>query len=408
MFKRGCYSFLLLAWFLAGAIHAEEPGDVMMPMSAEGSSSADASVLAGASSGNGGIDRTDPNFVKASLLVFDPSDVLFSSVGHACLRMECPAFGLDFCFSYESEGVKDKVLTFFAGKLKMGMFAIPTREFLAEYEKEHRGVRQYKLNLPPEAKQRLWKNLDEMEAEGANLPYDYGERGCAWSVLKCIGASVAPLELHADLPEIYAQTRRERIAAKAREFPWNLFFIDAIIGTAADRDLPDIEKTVIPDDLLLFLQTARIDGVPMITDDPVVLLPSGERDNGWRVTPAMAAYALLVLALVNLMIRKPWIDWAYLALQSAIGLFLTYMVCFSSLPGTDWNWLIVPFNLLPLIFWKWRKRWALAFAMVLAVWGMAMLLHPHRLTDQAYIVMAWAYVVFYLKHADRSHIFKGR
>ena len=129
-----------------------------------------------------GIDRSNPNFVTASLLVMSPGNELYSCAGHSCIRLECPTFKLDYCFSYESESAKDKILTFFMGKLKMGMFAIPTADYLKTGEEEGRGVMQYRLNLPPDVKQRLWKILDERAAQGVNLPYDYVKRGCGRSV----------------------------------------------------------------------------------------------------------------------------------------------------------------------------------------------------------------------------------
>ena len=122
---------------------------------------------------NDGINRLDPNFVKASLLVFGPGEELFSCAGHACIRLECPTYKLDYCFSYESEPISKKVLAFFMGRLKMGMFAIPTDEFMKEYVQNGRGLKQYKMNLSPTVKQRLWKIMDDKAAEGAELPYDY-------------------------------------------------------------------------------------------------------------------------------------------------------------------------------------------------------------------------------------------
>ena len=53
------------------------------------------------------IDRTAEDFVTVSLLVADPGLSTYSVLGHACLRMQCPAFGMDYCFSYESEDVKN-------------------------------------------------------------------------------------------------------------------------------------------------------------------------------------------------------------------------------------------------------------------------------------------------------------
>lgn len=72
-----------------------------------------------------GVDRADPNFVKASLVVIGPGDEFFGCAGHSSLRLECPTFKLDNCFTCESEDVCGKVLTFFVGRLKMGVPCVP-------------------------------------------------------------------------------------------------------------------------------------------------------------------------------------------------------------------------------------------------------------------------------------------
>ncbi len=144
------------------------------------------------------VDRSDPDFVKASLLIMSPGDELYSCAGHSCIRLECPTFNLDYCFSYESESVKDKIFTFFMGKLKMGMFAIPTADYLKLGRESGRGVMQYTLNLPPDAKQRLWKILDERVAQGAYLAYDYMERGCAQAALNVLMEALKPYQLVVD------------------------------------------------------------------------------------------------------------------------------------------------------------------------------------------------------------------
>ena len=132
------------------------------------------------------VDRTAEDFVIASLLVADPGRVMYSVLGHSCLRLQCPAFGMDYCFSYESEAVKNRVLDFLAGKLKMGLFAIPVEDYCAIYREEGRGVYEYRLNLPIEVKRELWRVLDEHVAEGIYLPYDYYHRGCALTAKKFV------------------------------------------------------------------------------------------------------------------------------------------------------------------------------------------------------------------------------
>ncbi len=122
-------------------------------------------AISGRSEENG--INMDDNFIRASLMIASPGNVLYSCVGHAFIRMECPTHGLDYCFSYESEGVRQKVLKFLSGNLKMGMMAVPTDGFLSQYRNNGRGVMEYNLNLSIPYKQKLWELLDSRVEAGA-------------------------------------------------------------------------------------------------------------------------------------------------------------------------------------------------------------------------------------------------
>ena len=350
--------------------------------------------------GTNDVDRTDPNFVTASLLVFGPGEELFSCVGHACIRLECPHFKLDYCFSYESERAVERLPKFFAGKLKMWLFAIPTDEFLKEYVEGGRGLRQYKMNLPPAVKQRLWKIMDDKAAEGANLPYDYNKRGCAKSAYLCImdALSIAKVER---TPWIgtSAPTRREKFCEMLKDsHPWNIFFLNAIVGTETDN----IEEVVLPRDLLACLRKMRVDGAPIIADDGVELLPAKTMSRPSLLTPWVVAWFIVAVAIGGFFFKNHAVCWLFLAIQSLAGLFFAYLVSASGLPTSCWNWLIVPFNPLPLVFWRWRRYWAWGFVAVLLAWEAFMLLSPHQLTDPAYLVIVLAYIVFYAKVVMRK------
>ena len=348
--------------------------------------------------GNDGIDRGDPNFVTASLLVMSPGNELYSCAGHSCIRFECPKFNLDYCFSYESEGVSDKIFTFFMGRLKMGMFAIPTADWLKMYKDIGRGITQYRLNLPPDAKQRLWKMLDEKVAEGPNMPYDYLERGCAQSDLRVIRDALKPyIMVVSSWPEQYKQTRREFVDGFTASHPWNRFFLHAICGAELDREVPNMQKIVVPSDLLGLLRLAKVNGRPIIDGDGIEILEVKTVAKPSVFSPLIASLMVFVLAVINCFAKMNWLNWLFLAFLSLVGFFFSYLVFVSNLTATDWNWLIVPFNILPLIFWKWRKTWALWFAAVLVLWEFGMIAWPHRLTDPAYLVLVAAYIVMFAR-----------
>ena len=72
-------------------------------------------------------DRAAEDFVLVSLCIADPTDWrddAIGTIGHAFLRLRCPYYNLDYCFSYEGENVNDNLYRYLTGKTKMGMFAI--------------------------------------------------------------------------------------------------------------------------------------------------------------------------------------------------------------------------------------------------------------------------------------------
>lgn len=338
---------------------------------------------------------TDENFVIASLIVADPGDVLYSRVGHVALHMKCPTHNLDYVFSYEAEPVKGQVARFLAGKLKMGMFAIPFEEYLNIYRPEGRGVREYRLNLPIEVKQNLWRILDNHLMEGANLPYDYLQRGCAHSTLMMLkeGLDTIPIQ-YGEWPEKFNLTRRELTGLQFTEHPWTWCFLNLIGNGSIDRDCPNEEKVIMPADLVEVLTHATVNGKPLMDADSVQLAPSSRvpHQSSW-FTPLLVAIVLLVASVAMFVFRKRWMDYPLLAVQTVLGVASLYLVVCSDLCCTEWSWLLIPFNPLPLIFWHWRHYWALPYAILLAIWSVVMSAYPHQLTDATYIVLAVALMI---------------
>lgn len=347
---------------------------------------------------NDGIDRSDPNFVKASLIVVGSGNDFFGCAGHSSLRLECPTFKLDNCFSCETESIRENFGRFLMGGLKMGMFAIPTQDFVKLYEKGGRRVTQYPLTLPPDVKQRLWKIMDEQVAAGRSLPYDYIKYCCVQTVLQPILEACRPYEVKFPAwSDRYKMTRRELLAENLAWCPWTRLVLHTIAGTEVDEKVSPPKTVILSPDLLELLRGTKVLGRSIVEGEGVVLQPHQAPTERGAFTPLVAALVLLGISIANFFLKTPWIDSALLVLQSVLGLLMAHLLCLSHLPATTWNWLVVPFNLLPLVFWKWRRLWAGWFAGVLLVWDLFVLCHPHQVTDSTYLVVVLAYVVLYCK-----------
>lgn len=339
------------------------------------------------------------DFVTASILTTTPSDVLYSCAGHASLRMQCPHHGLDMVYTYESESVTDKVLTFLKGDLKMGMTAVPTERVLADYGKEGRGITEYVLNIPLEKRKQLWQYLDSKVEEGMNLPYDYLKRGCALACLRAIRTAVQPDTISfGEWDEKFVKkTRRTLLRNQIDAFPWNRFFLFTIVGTEADQPCAVADKVVVYPDLIEVLQKATLGGQPVLGDANTLVNQSVDVGEDFWLTPVMLACILLLLSIISCFWMQRPLSLLLLTLQSVFGLLLTYLIVFSTLPCTNFSWLIIPFNLLPLLLWRWRKWWLLPFGVICLGWSIAMLTRTENpLVDPAHIILVLALAVNYI------------
>lgn len=349
------------------------------------------------------IDRTAEDFVTVSLLVADPGKAVYSTMGHSCLRMQCPTFGLDYCFTYESEDVTTRFWDFIAGNLYMGLFTIPTKEYCGWYIEEGRGVYEYKLNIPAWAEQNLWRILDNQVAEGSLLPYDYLKRGCTIACVEFLHNALGDTHIAYDA-SLYEQapTGRDLVRWATTNSLWMRFFVCFIAGSECDKPLHGKKQLLVPADLVDAWKKATINGKPLMSSKPNVLVEGeSQAKNGW-FTPLIAMLLVLVLSIANLFWNKPYFDWLMLAAQTVIGAFMVYLICISNLCHTDWNWLIVPFNILPAIFWYWRKYWALPYACALLIWCGVMsyvAIWGHVLVDWPHIVLVLAWTLVLIKQS---------
>jgi hypothetical protein len=343
-------------------------------------------------------DSIDENFVIASVLLAEPGGALYSNVGHVALRLQCPEHQLDYIFSYESEDVSQKILSFLAGKLKMGLFAINTADYLNSFKQEERGVKEYILNMPIEVKRNLWRVCDNHMMEGVNLPYDYINRGCAYSTLRFLreGLDTIPIQFGPWPEKFQKLNRRELTALCMKDHPWSWCFMNLISNGSINDDCPMTEKIIMPEDLITVLSKAKVQDNPLLSS-PIQLLPSGSVKRKTWFTPTLLSVIILLLTIVTSLYKKNTMDYVLLIIQSIIGFIAVYLMFFSDLVCTESNCLLVPFNPLPLLFWRWRHKWSLPYAIIIATWIVAVLLWTHSLTDTPYILLSLALIVSYVK-----------
>ena len=350
---------------------------------------------------NDTIDRLDPDFVLVSLCVADPTDWkedALGVMGHAFLRLQCPTFGLDYCFSYEGENVNDNLFRYLSGQTKMGMFAIPTDEYLEDYRKWNRSVHEYRLAMPPEAEQRLWEIMDNHMTKGLTLRHDLNKYGCAITVVQYVKQALKgePI-VYAPNSELEHMTRREISYKSLENQPWlrltSLLFTD----NSADKNLTIDEKLIIPADLAAVWQQATLNGKPFATYVGDIVKGAPINSSKPWFTPMMLAILILMITIGFAHTKYPYWDWILLGVQALFGTLLIVLWIIMAHFGGPIFIIMVLLNPLPAMAWYWRKYWASAYAALLLVGVLILTFWPHMVVDPFFLVITLSYIVLFAK-----------
>ena len=350
---------------------------------------------------NDHVDRTAEDFVIASILISDPVEGVLSLAGHTAIRVQCPVFDLDYVYHYimiHQEDSISETKALLTGQFYVQMVADTFATYVQNSEDINRGLTEYRLYLTPQEEQKLWQILDEELSSGKQLKYDFVQEGCAVKTKKLIKRVLGNkhIEYSACDPR-FSAPQYELVSAAMQHAPWMRFvMLTAMYGHTKQSGCAN--NLLIPADLAAAWQTATVDGRSLLSDGVRIVANNYYQSDGW-FTPLRLAIMLLVISIIGLFVTKPYTDWIILGMQ----FLMSVLVLLFSIMGSTfivWNWLLIPFNILPVICWKWRKYWALPYAMVLAVWCLVMVFVPHTLVDTTHIILALAFAIVLLKQSN--------
>ena len=349
------------------------------------------------------------DFVRVSVVFAEPGRDVSSVYGHAMLRLECPDSKLDYIFSQENS--TDSLFSFISGKTTVDTRAVPTQEYLQTYRDEKRSVYAYELNLPIRIKQRLWQQMDWRLEQPGEI-YSPIHNSCTVSVMQWLVDAVDADSLEfAAWPELYNKSTRDLGGTYLKNRWVHLLCSILVPGTFVDKEESPTRKVLLPAELLRVLQNCKAYGKPLLSGKRQTLLsyPPQNMDYGdpaslgyWVKQPEFPATIILIFSLSGLLLdllrrkkahkaRGPLV-WTLitpaLIVQTLSGGFVIYLLLFSDLPDTDWNWLVIPFNVLPLLLWRWREKWAVPFAAVCVLWCLAVTIPKYGMVDPTSLILA--------------------
>ena len=325
------------------------------------------------------------NFVIASLVTATASDVIYSSMGHCALRLQCPTASLDYCFSLEMEARPGDYVKFFSGEMKAAVVAVPTGEFLNAYREEGRGVTEHELNLTHHEKQQLWRLLDEELVKPPHLTFNFLNTNCVMMSMVMIEQCL--IDEHIDfgtMPAVMQSDNGDLIRYHSQDSPWAQFLYITLSGAACD-DHYETEYRLSPQMIVEVLQGARIvsdsTSRPVFSALPTTLIAPTRLPKATTITPTLMFLFLLIVTIAITVAEKMghWekaakiLDIFLFAFQTLAGIVLIYTSTVANLFGSHWNWYLIPFNPLPLLLWLCfhRARW---FKYAFLIYGIVLVL----------------------------------
>ncbi|WP_339709066.1 DUF4105 domain-containing protein [uncultured Kriegella sp.] len=310
---------------------------------------------------------------EISVLTCGPGDDLYTSFGHSAFRVQDRTLGIDAVYNYGTFDFNPPwfYLEFTQGKLIYSLGRQRMERFLAEYKYYDRWVKENKLNLSLEERNKLFQFLEHNYLpENRDYRYDFFYDNCAtkiWDVLKENFNNKLTFSPNY-IEEQY--TFRELIHQNLEFNSWAAFGIDLALGSVIDKKATPQEHMYLPAYIMKQLTHATLNGKPLSEKTKVVFEPvRGNKNSIFFTSPLFWLNLILILGIAltyndfRKKRRTKWFDFLLFFITGLAGLLLFHLWFLTEHTTTVGN-----FNL----FWVFPLNLAVAFFMIskkpLPVW----------------------------------------
>jgi hypothetical protein len=316
--------------------------------------------------------------LRVSLLTCGPGEEMYSSFGHAGVRVTDTLTGSDVVYNYGTfNGFEENFeLKFMRGKLLYYLAEESFMDFLGTYVREGRWVKEQQLLLSQSQLQAIVERLrTNLLPQNSAYKYDFLYENCATRIRDLLPKSLGSGYKMGLAPHPQYTTFRQSIDDYLRFNPWTRLGIDMLLGRPVDKKADGKTMQYLPDFLSAGIGASTFEGKPVAA--PLVeLLPQTV------VMEEPSVNVPMVLGMVVLLLNA--ICWAVPQLQTVAMAFTRIALFISGLLGclmvfmwfgTDhdacgqnWNILwAIPINLFAAYFSKRLLARYAPFAMALTI-----------------------------------------
>ena len=314
---------------------------------------------------SGNIESTE-----ISVLTCDPGNEIYSLFGHSALRIKNPVNGQDLVVNWGlfefSESQFQFGYDFAKGRLKYYMGIQLMSNFITEYRRSKRGIREQVLNLSNQEKYQIIQLLEEnYKPENRKYKYEFFYDNCSSRLRDIIKKVFGENINFYQSPKSNKFTFRETIHLYLESFPWLKLGIDLVLGKKIDKLVSNENLMFLPLNVEEIFDKSLVENnesIKNLVKSKNTLIESFENKNKLN---NIGFYSWILLAITLLLIvfklDKALGVWSSLNLFiiGLLGIVLVFMWI-----GTDHNATKMNFNLLwaspfhfILIFYLIKESW---------------------------------------------------
>ena len=307
---------------------------------------------------------------EISVLTCDPGNEIYSLFGHSALRIKNPINGQDLVVNWGlfefSESQFQFGYDFAKGRLKYYMGIQLMSNFITEYRRSKRGIREQVLNLSNQEKYQIIQLLEEnYKPENRKYKYEFFYDNCSSRLRDVIKKVFGENINFYQSPKSNKFTFRETIHLYLESFPWLKLGIDLVLGKKIDKLVSNENLMFIPLNVEEIFDKSLVENngsIKNLVKSKNTLIESFENKNKLNNIGFYSWILLAItLSLIVFKLDKALRVWSSLNLFiiGLLGIVLVFMWI-----GTDHNATKMNFNLLwaspfhfILIFYLIKESW---------------------------------------------------
>jgi hypothetical protein len=308
---------------------------------------------------------------EISVLTCDPGNEIYSLFGHSALRIKNPINGQDLVVNWGlfefSESQFQFGYDFAKGRLKYYMGIQLMSNFITEYRRSKRGIREQVLNLSNQEKYQIIQLLEEnYKPENRKYKYEFFYDNCSSRLRDVIKKVFGENINFYQSPKSNKFTFRETIHLYLESFPWLKLGIDLVLGKKIDKLVSNENLMFLPLNVEEIFDKSLVENngsIKNLVKSKNTLIESFENKNKLNNIGFYSWILLAItLSLIVFKLDKALRVWSSLNLFiiGLLGIVLVFMWI-----GTDHNATKMNFNLL----WASPFHFILIFCLIKESWN---------------------------------------